>query len=172
MGRESTPGKSLKLSFFLPIQIQLFSSVIVVYTPSRGHLNSFTMSCLPRACLSTSFRRRILGFHPIICDVVSGNATFSSLVTLFVVLPFSSLSSGGSLSMFFSCSDSSPSWPILSVCCCNYKLQEHWYLTGFDSWGLKSCRCLKRCGSCMKYEQLVLTLPTWLGPLHQAKVCR
>lgn len=57
------------------------------------------MSCLPLACLSTSFRCRILGFHPIICDVVSGNASFSSLVTLFVALPFSSLSSVGSLSM-------------------------------------------------------------------------
>lgn len=124
MAKESTPGKSLKLFFFY--RFKLSYSVIVVYTPSRGHLNSFTMSCLPRACLSTSFRCRILGFHPIICDVVSGNATFSSLVTLFAVLPFSSLSLVGSLSMFFSCCNSSPSWPILSVCCCNYKLQGHW----------------------------------------------
>lgn len=122
------------LNYFFFYRFKFSYSVIVVYTPSRGHLNSFTMSCLPRACLSTSFRCRILGFHPIICDVVSGNVTFSSLVTLLVVLPFSSLSSVGSLSMFFSCCNSSPSSPILSVCCFNCKLQEHWYLTsGFDS---------------------------------------
>ena len=122
------------LNYFFFYRFKFSYSVIVVYTPSRGHLNSFTMSCLPRACLSTSFRCRILGFHPIICDVVSGNVTFSSLVTLLVVLPFSSLSSVGSLSMFFSCCNSSPSLPILSVCCFNCKLQEHWYLTsGFDS---------------------------------------